>query len=73
MDAVPVEYRGCALTPLVNHRKDGFSVMLLLELPDGARQALGPIGRFRSARAAGVFAVGFGKAVLDAIVGGGGD
>jgi hypothetical protein len=65
MDTIPVEYRGCELSVIVAHREGGFSAMLLVEKPGGARRAVGPFRAFASAQAAERFAIEYGKAELD--------
>ena len=65
MDAMPIEFRGWGLTPIVTRATDFFSATLLVEKPNGVRRAIGPLGRFQSPDAAASFAIEFGKASVD--------
>jgi len=61
----PIEYKGWVLTPIVSRTPTDHAVVLLVEKPNGIRQAMGPLGRFKSADAACSFAIEYGKATVD--------
>ncbi|SAK93715.1 hypothetical protein AWB77_05342 [Caballeronia fortuita] len=65
MDSHPIEYRGCELSVIVQHRAGEFVATLLVERPGGLRRAIGPIRAFATAQAAANHAIECGKAELD--------
>ncbi|MFM0327073.1 hypothetical protein [Caballeronia glebae] len=67
MDSTPIQYRGCELSVIVQHRAGEFVATLLIERPGGVRRAIGPLRAFPSAQAAANFAFECGKAELDGV------
>ncbi|SAK68402.1 hypothetical protein AWB76_04099 [Caballeronia temeraria] len=65
MDSTPIEYRGCELSVIVQHRAGEFVATLLIERPGGVRRAIGPMRAFPTAQGAANYAIECGKAQLD--------